>query len=159
MLWIVDVNRQSLDRVVPGVRIAQWEQQFSAAGWHVVEAKYGQALQAAFAQPGGDSLRDWIDAMPNEHYQSLFGLDAGRRARAVPGRRAPGRAGVLRRASATPSWPPLVTDLAGHDLGSLLDGVRRLRRREGPAERAVRLHDQGLGPADRRATPATTRRC
>ncbi len=40
VLWIVDVNRQSLDRVVPGVRIAQWKQQFSAAGWHVVEAKY-----------------------------------------------------------------------------------------------------------------------
>ena len=53
VLWIVDVNRQSLDRVVPGVRIAQWEQQFTAAGWHVVEAKYGRRLQAAFGQPGG----------------------------------------------------------------------------------------------------------
>src|ERR1022692_1038050 len=74
VLWIVDVNRQSLDRVVPGMRIAQWEQQFRAAGWHVVEAKYGRRLQAAIAQPGGECLRTWIDAMPNEHYQSLFGL-------------------------------------------------------------------------------------
>ena len=41
VMWIIDVNRQSLDRVVPGMRIAQWEQQFRAAGWHVVEAKYG----------------------------------------------------------------------------------------------------------------------
>ena len=49
VMWIVDVNRQSLDRVVPGVRIAQWEQQFTAAGWHVVEAKYGQRLVAAFS--------------------------------------------------------------------------------------------------------------
>ena len=47
VMWIVDLNRQSLDRVVPGMRIAQWEQQFTAAGWHVVEAKYGAAA------PGG----------------------------------------------------------------------------------------------------------
>ena len=76
VMWIVDVNRQSLDRVVPGIRIAQWEQQFTGAGWHVVEAKYGHRLEAAFALPGGEWLRDWIDQMPNEHYQSLFGLPA-----------------------------------------------------------------------------------
>src|SRR5271169_4090745 len=29
VLWIVDMNRQSLDRVVPGIRIAQWKQQFA----------------------------------------------------------------------------------------------------------------------------------
>src|SRR6266487_597619 len=45
VMWIIDVNRQSLDRVVPGMRIAQWEQQFRAAGWHVAEAKYGRRLQ------------------------------------------------------------------------------------------------------------------
>ncbi len=119
VLWIVDVNRQSLDRVVPGVRIAQWEQQFSAAGWHVVEAKYGQRLQRAFAQPGGDSLRDWIDAMPNEQYQSLFGLEpAAVRERFLDG--AP--AAVLEFCAGIPDseLAPLVTDLAGHDLGSLL---------------------------------------
>jgi pyruvate dehydrogenase E1 component len=120
VLWIVDVNRQSLDRVVPGVRIAQWEQQFSAAGWHVVEAKYGRALQAAFGQPGGESLRAWIDAMPNEHYQSLFGLDpASVRERFLDG--AP--AGVSEFCAGLPDdeLAALVTDLAGHDLGSLLD--------------------------------------
>ena len=143
------MNRQSLDRVVPGVRIAQWEQQFSAAGWHVVEAKYGRALQAAFGQPGGDSLRDWIDAMPNEHYQSLFGLEPAAVRERVPGWRSPGRPGVLRRHPRRRARP-LVTDLAGHDLGSLLDRLRRVRRGKGPAERAVRLHHQGLGPAHRR---------
>jgi pyruvate dehydrogenase E1 component len=120
VLWIVDVNRQSLDRVVPGVRIAQWEQQLSAAGWHVVEAKYGQALQAAFARPGGDSLRDWIDAMPNEHYQSLFGLEpAAVRERFLDG--APPAVQEFCAAIPDRELAPLVTDLAGHDLGSLLD--------------------------------------
>ncbi len=119
VLWIVDVNRQSLDRVVPGVRIAQWEQQFSAAGWHVVEAKYGQALQQAFAQPGGDSLRGWIDAMPNEHYQSLFGLEPA----AVRERFGDGAPPAVQEFCARipdHELATLVTDLAGHDLGSLL---------------------------------------
>ncbi len=120
VLWIVDVNRQSLDRVVPGVRIAQWEQQFSAAGWHVVEAKYGQALQKAFIQPGGDSLRAWIDAMPNEQYQSLFGLEpAAVRERFLDG--APAQVQQFCAGIEDHELAPLVTDLAGHDLGALLD--------------------------------------
>jgi pyruvate dehydrogenase E1 component len=120
VLWIVDVNRQSLDRVVPGVRIAQWEQQFSAAGWHVVEAKYGQALQKAFIQPGGDSLRAWIDAMPNEQYQSLFGLEpAAVRERFLDG--APVLVQQFCAGIPDHELAPLVTDLAGHDLGALLD--------------------------------------
>jgi len=119
VLWIVDVNRQSLDRVVPGVRIAQWEQQFSAAGWHVVEAKYGQALQRAFAEPGGNSLRDWIDAMPNEQYQSLFGLEpAAVRERFLDG--APPAVQQYCAEIPDSELAPLVTDLAGHDIGSLL---------------------------------------
>jgi pyruvate dehydrogenase E1 component len=120
VMWVVDLNRQSLDRVVPGVRIAQWERQFTAAGWHVVEAKYGARLQAAFAQPGGEVLRDWIDSMPNEHYQSLFGLGAqALRDRFLDG--AP--AGLQRFCVGIPDGElaSLVTDLAGHDLRSLLD--------------------------------------
>src|SRR6058998_3078786 len=53
VMWLVDFNRQSLDRVVPGVRIDQWRGQFQAAGWHVVEVKYGRRLQTAYAEPGG----------------------------------------------------------------------------------------------------------
>jgi pyruvate dehydrogenase E1 component len=120
VMWIVDVNRQSLDRVVPGVRIAQWEQQFAGAGWHVVEAKYGRRLQAAFARPGGESLRAWIDAMPNEHYQSLFGLPPD----AVRERFCDGApADVTEFCAGLPDeeLAPLVTDLAGHDMGALLD--------------------------------------
>ncbi len=120
VMWIIDVNRQSLDRVVPGVRIAQWEQQFTAAGWHVVEAKYGQRLHAAFGRPGGGQLRDWIDAMPNEHYQSLFGLGpAELRARFLDG--APAEVSQFCAGIPDDELASLVTDLAGHDLGSLLD--------------------------------------
>jgi pyruvate dehydrogenase E1 component len=120
VMWIVDVNRQSLDRVVPGMRIAQWEQQFTGAGWQVVEAKYGHRLQAAFAREGGRALRDWIDQMPNEHYQSLFGLPP----QAVRDRFLDGAPDEVRRfcaGIADADLAGLVTDLAGHDFRSLLD--------------------------------------
>ena len=54
-LWIVDLNRQSLDRVMPGMRAGELEALFDAAGWQVLEAKYGRRLQAAFARPGGEA--------------------------------------------------------------------------------------------------------
>ena len=118
-MWVVDFNRQSLDRVVPGVRIAHWRGQFEAAGWHVVEAKYGRRLQATFAEPDGEALRAWITTMPNEHYQSLFGLSGGQlRERFLDG--AP--PGVDRVLGGVPDTElaSLVTDLGGHDLASML---------------------------------------
>ncbi|MCW1969136.1 MAG: pyruvate dehydrogenase [Anaerolineae bacterium] len=75
VLWIVDLNRQSLDRVVPGIRAKRLEAIFAACGWDVIEAKYGQRLQTAFASAGGEHLRQWIDDMSNEEYQSLIRSD------------------------------------------------------------------------------------
>ena len=69
---IVDLNRQSLDRVVPGIRIRRVEGMFAAAGWHAIEAKYGRLLQERFALPGGAALRERIDDMENEEYQILI---------------------------------------------------------------------------------------
>ncbi|GIJ78329.1 pyruvate dehydrogenase E1 component [Micromonospora phaseoli] len=120
VMWVVDFNRQSLDRVVPGVRIDQWRGQFEAAGWHVVEVKYGRRLAQAYARPGGEALRDWIDAMPNEQYQSLFGLTGpALRKQFLDG--APDGIAALIADVADEELGPLVTDLGGHDLASLLD--------------------------------------
>ncbi|MBB5828289.1 transketolase-like TK C-terminal-containing protein [Micromonospora carbonacea] len=120
VMWLVDFNRQSLDRVVPGVRINQWRGQFEAAGWHVVEVKYGRRLARAYARPGGEALRDWIDAMPNEQYQSLFGLAGpALRERFCDGAPA-GIAGLIADV-ADDELAPLVTDLGGHDLQAMLD--------------------------------------
>ena len=65
VLWIVDLNRQSLDRVVPGIRVRQLEDMFRANGWAVLEAKYGRRFRAACAMNGGELLRATIDEMPN----------------------------------------------------------------------------------------------
>src|SRR5690606_29126414 len=121
VMWVVDLNRQSLDRVVPGVKVAQWRAQFEAAGWHVAEVKYGRRLTEAFARPGGEHLRAWIDAMPNEQYQSLLGADAAQvRERFCDG--APPEVVTFVADVPDADLGPLVTDLGGHDLGALLDG-------------------------------------
>ncbi len=71
-IWIIDLNRQSLDRVVPGVRASRLKAIFADSGWQVLEAKYGAKLQTAFAREGGVALRQCIDDMSNEEYQSLI---------------------------------------------------------------------------------------
>jgi pyruvate dehydrogenase E1 component len=124
VMWLVDFNRQSLDRVVPGVRIDQWRGQFQAAGWHVVEVKYGARLAAAYEQPGGEHLRDWIDAMPNEQYQSLFGL-AGDALRKQFLTDAPAEVEKFVAGIDDDELGPLVTDLGGHDIDALLDAYRQ----------------------------------
>ncbi len=121
--WIVDFNRQSLDRVVPGIRIEQWSQQFAAAGWHVATVKYGKKLRAAFETPGGEVLRDWIDDMPNEQYQALFGLAA----EDVRKTFLDGASPAVHEFCA--GWDDqvladTVVDLGGHDIASLLEVFR-----------------------------------
>ncbi|GIF51522.1 pyruvate dehydrogenase E1 component [Asanoa ferruginea] len=119
VMWVVDLNRQSLDRVVPGIRVAQWAAQFAAAGWHVVEVKYGSRLRAAFAREHGGALRDWIDQMPNEHYQSLFGLDGeALRKQFLDGAPAPVAAAIAGVPDA--DLAALLQDLGGHDVAALL---------------------------------------
>ena len=46
VLWVVDLNRQSLDRVVPDIAAGRLASMFEAAGWHCVMAKYGPKLAA-----------------------------------------------------------------------------------------------------------------
>jgi pyruvate dehydrogenase E1 component len=45
--WVIDYNRQSLDRVVPERLFSKIEDFFSAVGWQVVTLKYGKLLEAA----------------------------------------------------------------------------------------------------------------
>ena len=41
VLWIVDLNRQSLDRVVPGIAASRIRDMFAAVGWNTITLKYG----------------------------------------------------------------------------------------------------------------------
>lgn len=69
--WVIDYNRQSLDGIVREGLFERVEKIFDAFGWDVVRVKYGALQQAAFAEPGGAALRDWIDTCPNQDYSAL----------------------------------------------------------------------------------------
>jgi pyruvate dehydrogenase E1 component len=120
VLWIVDLNRQSLDRVVPGIRTPKLEAMFRAHDWQVIEVKYGHLLQQAFAQPGGEHLRHAIDQMPNSAYQRMLRAPQTEvRARLCAGHPdALELEAALRRWSDAELWV-LVRNLGGHDLLTL----------------------------------------
>jgi pyruvate dehydrogenase E1 component len=71
VVWIVDLNRQSLDRVVPNMAADKLQGMFTAAGWQVLSLKYGQLLNELFARPGGAVLRRRIDRMSNRAWRRL----------------------------------------------------------------------------------------
>nr|VFJ55241.1 MAG: pyruvate dehydrogenase E1 component [Candidatus Kentron sp. FW] len=69
--WIIDYNRQSLDAVTPDRMFGRFEDIFRTSGWEVITIKYGKQQEKAFARPGGEALRQWIDDCPNSLYSAL----------------------------------------------------------------------------------------
>ncbi len=69
--WIVDYNRQSLDSTTADRMFRRFDDIFETCGWRVVTLKYGKLQQAAFARPGGQALRQWIDNCPNADFAVL----------------------------------------------------------------------------------------
>ncbi|MEO0398079.1 MAG: transketolase [Pseudomonadota bacterium] len=69
--WIVDYNRQSLDAVIREGLWEKFEAMFQNFGWRVITLRHGRRQQAAFAKPGGEALREWIIACPNQLYSAL----------------------------------------------------------------------------------------
>ncbi len=121
---VVDLNRQSLDRVIPQIQAERLRNFFATAGWQVIDAKYGHLLQAAFAGVNGDALRHHIDGMVNEHYQSMFALEGNElRERFLIGA---DRAVIdLVAERSDEELAPLVFNLGGHDYPLLLDSLRQ----------------------------------
>ena len=120
--WVIDYNRQSLDGVVREGLFARIEAIFAAFGWRVVRLKYGALQRAAFAEPGGGALRDWIDACPNQLYAALTyqgGAAWRKRLMADLGDQGPVSQLLDRRDDAALST--LMENLGGHCLASLCE--------------------------------------
>ncbi len=135
VLWIVDLNRQSLDRVVPDMAVGRLLGMFEAAGWETITVKYGRRLRELFARPGGESLRERIDSMSNEEYQRLLRSPAAELRERLPGE-GRGRRDIERLVGDLDDGEvtSAVADLGGHDLADLLDAFRRADAvRERPA--------------------------
>jgi pyruvate dehydrogenase E1 component len=69
--WIVDYNRQSLDSTTADRMFRRFDDIFETCGWRVVTIKSGKLQKAAFQEPGGQALSDWIDETPNAEYAAL----------------------------------------------------------------------------------------
>jgi pyruvate dehydrogenase E1 component len=120
--WIVDYNRQSLDAVVREGLWQRFETLFRDFGWDVVILKYGTLLEAAFQEPGGDRLRDWIDNCPNQLYSALvFGGGAAWRKHLNEDFAGDNAVRELIGKRDDDALHRLMTNLAGHDLPSLRD--------------------------------------
>ena len=126
--WVIDYNRQSLDAVVTDRLFGRIDQIFSNFGWRVVTLKYGKRLEAAFARPDGEALRRWIDDCPNSLYSALVfqGGAAWRRQLEADIGDLPGIRALLAEYG-DEALAALMTNLAGHDMESVLEGFRAIK--------------------------------
>ena len=89
VVWVVDLNRQSLDRVVPTMGATRLQGMFTAAGWQVLTVKYGRAARGA-VRPARRRARcaTASTTMTNPEYQRMLRRTPGRAARDAARRRA-----------------------------------------------------------------------
>lgn len=127
IVWIVDLNRQSLDRVVPNIAARRLEKMFDAAGWQVITVRFGRLLENLFARTGGDALRHRILDMPNPEYQRLLRCSASELRDRLPGNGSDAAAitaliGDLDDLILTES----IRNLGGHDLDALREAYAQI---------------------------------
>ena len=131
--WVVDYNRQSLDSVMPDRLFGRFEGLFRDMGWKVVSLKYGRQLQAVFRLPGGSSLRGWVDECPNSMYSALTfqGGAAWRQAILADMGKSRGVRAIIDPLSDA-ALAALMTNLAGHDLGTLTEAFQQATKSDQP---------------------------
>ena len=131
--WIIDYNRQSLDSVVTDQVFSRLSELFQSMDWNVETIKYGNLLQQAASKPGGNALLSWIDDCPNQLYSALTfkGGTAWRERLKSDIGDASGMEGLLDDYDDA-DLHSLMTNLAGHDMGSVLDAYAAAAASERP---------------------------
>ena len=117
VVWVVDLNRQSLDRVVPNIAAVRLEGMFASAGWQVLSVKYGHLLEELFTRLGGSELRARIDEMSNPEYQRLLRCTAAQLRERLPGGSQP-VAGLIAGLD-DQTLLAAIRNLGGHDMAAL----------------------------------------
>jgi pyruvate dehydrogenase E1 component len=125
LTWVVDLNRQSLDRIVPDIAAGRIGAMFEAAGWQTISVKYGRWLRELFDRPGGDALRVRINKMGNEEYQRMLRSPAAELRERLSSEEHT-RVGVSRVTDDLNDGELLraIRDLGGHDVSDLRDAFR-----------------------------------
>ncbi|MGM0575818.1 MAG: hypothetical protein ACQEXJ_08835 [Myxococcota bacterium] len=77
VVWIVDLNRQSLDRVMDDSgRLEDWAaSKFRGHGWEVLPLRWGGRARDLFAREGGAALEALLDRLPDTLFHPLLMLD------------------------------------------------------------------------------------
>jgi pyruvate dehydrogenase E1 component len=120
--WIIDYNRQSLDGIVREGLSGRIDAIFRSFGWDVVLLKYGKLQQGAFAEPGGERLKTWIDVCPNSLYSALtYQGGAAWRKRLMDDIGDQGRITALLDRRSDPELQELMANLGGHCVESLVE--------------------------------------
>jgi pyruvate dehydrogenase E1 component len=122
VMWIVDINRQSLDRFIPRRNAARMGRMFEAAGWAVIDLPFGSRLDP----PAQSSLQNLMETRPELVLPHLSQGAAHLRDQLVaidPD--------AFSSTSPTDLYGALVRS-GGHDLEALLDAYLRADRIPGP---------------------------
>ena len=125
--WIIDYNRQSLDKLQPINRMQQMQDIFTTFGWEVIIVKYSRDLQELFKQPGGPALKQWFDDVSNAEYQALLRVSAdaykAQLLESVGGKSKAARALIEKYDGEHLRYR--IMHLAGHDMHMILDAFQR----------------------------------
>ncbi len=131
--WVVDYNRQSLDAVIREGLWAKFESMFRNFGWDVVVLRHGRLQEAAFAEPGGGSLKAWIEACSNQLYAALtFQGGAAWRKRLMNELGDQGDVSALIDRRSDAELAALMGNLGGHDLDCLIAAFAQARTHDRP---------------------------
>src|SRR5712664_1158910 len=125
--WVVDYNRQSLDAVVREGLWEKFETMFRNFGCDVVIVKYGSLMREAFAEPGGEALKHWIDNCPNQMYAALCFQGGGAFRKHLQddiGDQGPVTQLIDRRSDE--ELLALMSNLGGHDMTSMIDAFESI---------------------------------
>jgi len=131
--WIVDYNRQSLDATTQDRMFTRYGEIFEAAGWTVETLKWSKRQREAFARPGGERLREWIETAPNDLFSALtYQGGASWRERLSTDLADSPDALALIAGYKDPDLAELMTELGGHCLETLLEAFERASHDDAP---------------------------
>jgi pyruvate dehydrogenase E1 component len=100
---------------------------FRNFGWDVVIVKYGSLMRQAFAEPGGEALRRWIDNCPNQMYAALcFQGGAAFRKHLQDDIGDQGEVSQLIDRRSDEELLALMSNLGGHDMASMVEAFEAI---------------------------------
>jgi pyruvate dehydrogenase E1 component len=131
--WIVDYNRQSLDATTQDRMFTRYGEIFEAAGWTVETLKWSKRQREAFAKPGGEKLREWIETAPNDLFSALTyqGGAAWRERLSADLEGSPDTLALIKGYKDV-DLAELMTELGGHCLETLLEAFEKAGQDDRP---------------------------